>query len=107
MKRLFYCFIVLFIAACTPKEIINGGSGGNMMFNEMNGMYTIYQFDSMCVADTLPSDIRDWQTVSLKDYESNNKIVWFVYAKFLSDKDVLYRVERVGSDYRIIKRVVK
>jgi hypothetical protein len=70
----------------------------------MNGKYSIAQFDSMCVADTLPNDLSKWITMGVKDYETGEKVSLYSVYK----KNVVYRVEDTKDDsVKIIKRVVK
>jgi hypothetical protein len=105
MKKLFYLMISIILLSCTPKVIVdNNIFQGSSMKNDMNGKYSVAQFDSMCIADTLPRNLDDWENIGLKDYETKEKTMLFSANK----KNVIYKVEKICDDsVKIIKRVVK
>ena len=105
MKNIFYFIVSFLILSCTPKVIVNDNVFyGSSMLRTMNGKYSIAQFDSMCVADTLPNDLSKWITMGVKDYETGEKVSLYSVYK----KNVVYRVEDTKDDsVKIIKRVVK
>jgi len=104
MKRLVYLFITFLILSCNPKISNDNIFYGSVMFNAMNGKYSMAQFDSMCVADTLPRNMMDWEFLGLVDYESRQRVSLFSYYK----KNVVYRIEDTLDDsVKIIKRQVK
>ena len=108
MKKLFYLFVSLFILACTPKSIIGGteNMGNTMLFN-FNGKLSMKQFDSMCVADTLPRDFIEWKFLGLQDYESNKTVALFMYMKRNGKEETMYRAENTMDDsVKIIKRLI-
>jgi hypothetical protein len=108
MKKLFYLFVSLFILACTPKSIIDGTENmGNTMLLNFNGKLSMEQFDSMCVADTLPKSLMDWKFLGLKDYESNQRVSLFMYMKRNNKEEIMYRAENTMDDsVKIIKRLI-
>ena len=108
MKKLFYLFISLFILACTPKSIVDGNENmGNTMLLNFNGKISMAQFDSMCVADTLPKSLMDWKFLGLKDYENNERVSLYVYMKRNSKEEIMYRAEDTMDDsVKIIKRLI-
>lgn len=67
----------------------------------MNGKYSMKQFDSMCVADTLPKDLSKWIKFGAKDYETSERILFYSVYK----KNCVYKVEDTKDDsVRITKR---
>lgn len=105
MKRLFYLVFGVILLSCTPKVVVNDNVFyGNSMYRSMNGKYSIAQFDSMCVADTLPNDLSKWMVLYLKEYETGEKVSLHAIYK----KNVVYRVEDTKDDsVKITKRIVK
>ena len=108
MKKLFYLFVSLLILACTPKSIVDGNENmGNTMLLDFNGKISMTQFDSMCVADTLPKSLMDWKFLGLKDYENNERVSLYVYMKRNSKEEIMYRAEDTMDDsVKIIKRLI-
>lgn len=108
MKRLIFIFITFLIASCTPKYLLNEMDGkGDLMFRPMNGKYSFEQFDSMCVADTLPRSLDAWNFMGLKDYETGDKIYLYSYMKENGKDEVVYRIEKLKSDsVKITKRII-
>jgi hypothetical protein len=108
MKKLFYLFISLLILACTPKSIVDGNENmGNTILLDFNGKISMAQFDSMCVADTLPKSLADWKFLGLKDYESNQRVSLFMYMKRNNKEEIMYRAEETMDDsVKIIKRLI-
>ena len=75
MKKLFILLFGLMILSCNPKVIDNIDKGDKML-TTMNGKYSIAQFDSMCLADTLPRSLGEWQRFGAKDYESHQRHIY-------------------------------
>ena len=105
MKKLFYLVFFAFMLSCAPKIVVNDNIfDGDSMFNSMKGTYSKAQFDSMCVTDTLPIDLLEWEMMRLKEYESGEKVVLYSIYR----KNVVYRIERISNDsIKITKRQVK
>lgn len=69
--------------------------------------FTLYQFDSLCVADTIPPSLTKWKVADFYDYETNYKVLEFYYIKRLGNNESFYRLLKVDEEtYNIIKRVV-
>ena len=80
---------------------------GGTMIRTMNGNYSIAQFDSMCVSDTLPNDFSKWEVLWLKDDETGAKITLYIYMKESGKNESSYKVEKISNDsVKIIKRVI-
>lgn len=105
MKKIFYLIFGVMLMSCAPKVILNGNIfQGDTMKLDMNGKYSMTQFDSMCIADTLPRDLDNWVSLGLKDFESKEDATLFSANK----KNAVYKVEKIkGDSVKIIKRIVK
>lgn len=108
MKKLFYLLFGFMVLACSPKVINGGDEGlGNVMTNAINKKVSIAQFDSICLADTLPNKLTEWKFLGLKEYESHNRVSLFMYLKRNGKTESMYRVEDTMDDsVKIIKRVI-
>jgi hypothetical protein len=105
MKKLFILLFGLMILSCNPKVIDNIDKGDRML-NTMNGKYSIAQFDSMCVADTLPRSLSEWKRLGVKDYESHQRTYLYLYMKINGRNESVYKVEDTSDDsVKIIKRI--
>jgi hypothetical protein len=105
MKKLLYLVFCVFLISCAPKIVVNDNIfEGESMFNSMKGVYSKAQFDSMCVADTLPLNLLEWEMMWLKEYETGSEVTLYSIYK----KNVVYRVEKTANDsIKITKRQVK
>ena len=105
MKKSFYLVFFVFLISCAPKIVVNDNIfEGESMFNSMKGVYSKAQFDSMCVADTLPLNLLEWEMMWLKEYETGSEVTLYSIYK----KNVVYRVEKTANDsIKITKRQVK
>lgn len=110
------CLILLFsmmlVMCCKVQHNVSEfeyGDKGDTMLVTMFGSYSARQFDSLCNADTLPTDLDEWQTFAAKDYETRRSItVWF-YMKENGKFETVYKVEsfKDGDSMRITKREIK
>ena len=105
MKKIFYPILFLAILSCTPKVTVNDNIfNGTSMLRTMNGKYSMQQFDSMCIADTLPRDLSKWIKFNNRDYETSEEILFYSAYK----KNCVYKVEDTKDDsVKITKRVTK
>lgn len=105
MKKLFYLVFFTFLISCAPKIVVNDNIfEGESMLNSMKGVYSKTQFDSMCIADTLPINLLEWEMIWLKEYETGSEVTLYSIYK----KNVVYRVEKTANDsIKITKRQVK
>ena len=104
MKKIFYLLFVFAILSCTPKVLqTNDVYYGTSMVRSMNGNYSIGQFDSMCIADTLPVFLSEWESIYLKDFETSENICIYTITR----KNNTYKVEKINDDsVKIIKRSI-
>ena len=107
MKKIFVLILGFAMFGCNPKAI-ETIEKGDVMVNTMKGKYSMAQFDSMCVADTLPRSLAEWKFLGLKDYESNQRNSLFLYMKSNGRNESVYKVEQTMDDsVKITKRIIK
>ena len=106
MKKIFAFIVGFIVLSCNPK-IVNGIEKSKIISTTMKGKYSMAQFDSMCVADSLPRNLGYWDFLGLKDYESHERASLFFYIKNLGTDDVIYKVEETMDDsVKITKRLM-
>ena len=106
MKKSLGLLFGLMILSCNPK-ITDNINKSDRMLSAMNGKYSIAQFDSMCLADTLPRSLDEWQRFGAKDYESHQKTYLYLYMKTSGRNESVYKVEDTNDDsLKIIKRII-
>jgi len=109
MRKILYLLFAFTILGCSYKITTNGGEEnvGNTMLNSINKKFSMQQFDSLCIADTLPRKLSDWKFLGLKEYESNQRVSLFMYMKRDSLTESVYRAEDTMDDsVKIIKRII-
>jgi hypothetical protein len=107
MKKIFGLILGFALLSCTPK-ITESVEKGDIMVNTMKGKYSMAQFDSMCVADTLPRTLTEWKFIRLVEYESHERNALFLYMKSNGRYEVVYKVEETMDDsVKITKRIIK
>jgi uncharacterized protein YceK len=68
--------------------------------------FTRAQFDSICVADTIPMNLELWKAYSSRDYETSAVITEYMYIKRLGANEELFRLMIKEEDlYNIYKRI--
>lgn len=100
MKYL-YIFIICFLLGCGSPMWT---TLGDVQLVQYNKEYTISQFDSLCDADTISSELKNWETVPLLDEESKTPIKRYLYIK---DSSNLYILTVQDSIYNVSKRIVR
>lgn len=102
-----FCFLIS-IVSCTPKKWLYEGVDGTMK-NEILGVFTQQQIDSLCIADTLPINLGEWIPLLTRDYESGEKMQQYLFIKKHSSDETIYVITRYSDNenYRIQKRSVK
>ena len=70
--------------------------------------FSLYQFDSLCFADTLPRNFDKWvKNQNLYDYETNKPIEQYYYIKRLGPNESFYRLIIIDEEtYNVFKRVI-
>ena len=114
MRKITLAIIFLFIATfvnigCNSKKtIINETNNMSLMYNSFEKEFTYAQFDSICVADTIDNDIRNWYAFSSLDGETNEPFVEYLYIKSLGNNECTYRLYIIDNNtYKISKRIRK
>ena len=68
--------------------------------------FTHAQFDSICVADTIPANLDLWKAYFTRDFETNDVITEYLYIKRLGLNEELFRLMIKDEDtYNIYKRI--
>ena len=107
MRNILYIIMCILFISCNPK-VIEKIDKGDVMVNTMKGKYSYAQFDSMCIADTLPKSLTDWKFLGLMEYESRDKHSLFLYMKANGRYETVYKVEELMNDsVKITKRIIK
>ena len=107
MKKIFVFILGFVLLSCNPK-VIEKVEKGDIMINTMKGKYSYAQFDSMCVADTLPRELDEWKFLGLVDYETKGRHSLFLYMKSNGRNEIVYKVEEMMNDsVKITKRIIK
>ncbi len=110
MRKLLFTnlFLFLLMSCVTHKVISDDTEKGNIMMTVMKGKYSLAQFDSMCIADTIPNNFMEWQFLGLKDYESTKRVCLFYYVKYKGVYEAVYKIEETMDDsVKINKRIIK
>jgi hypothetical protein len=91
----------------TDKENTETTFGTTQNMYQVTHEYTMYQIDSMCVADMLPMKFEGWTCRTYTDYETNQYIVRYMYVKELNDNyEMIYIITPRGDIYVVSKRKV-
>jgi len=84
----------------------NSNEEGEKMF-AVTLTYNSRQLDSICVADTLITDIEKWLKSSYVDYETGKRTVKYTYIKRPNTKnEVTYVLVPIDTLYQITKRTI-
>lgn len=88
------------------NEPIVAGSIQNMYMITYD--FNAKQLDSLCVADTIPSDLTDgWLRKVYTDFETNKPVIRYMYIKELNDNyEIIYFVTPKDDMYIVSKRQV-
>lgn len=108
MKKIIWLVMfTLVIASCgTNKVSTEKYAGGNVMKNAFEAVFTNSQFDSICIADTLPSSLDLWHKMYYRDYETREAKTQYLFIKRLGKQESIYRLEPIDdSNYKITKRI--
>lgn len=86
-----------------PNEGVYGATAMRILYDKD---FTRVQFDSICVADTIPPDLKLWKSYSVRDYETGKPITEYMYIKRLGVSEELFRLMvKTENNYNIYKRV--
>ena len=106
-KILSLIFAIVFLCACgTKKAVVDEYVTGNVMKNAFESTFTYSQFDSICKADTIPVNLTDWHIVYIRDYETREVKIQYLFIKRLGKNESIYRLETIDdSKFKITKRI--
>jgi len=97
MKKIFLTIIGMLLTTCSPKIVMGDG----VVIDNMGGKISMAQFDSVCVADTLPRRLSDWEFLELRRYKNTRRASLFSYTK----KDgTIYKVLETMDDSVIMRK---
>lgn len=88
MKKLVIIFLLLLCSCGVPTWFT--------ISNHAMQEYSYTNIDSVCMVDSLPTDLSEWQQVNFKEYENKNRIT-----KYILIKDT---ITYIRTDSNIIKR---
>jgi hypothetical protein len=75
------------------------------MYNAYAQMFSVEQFDSICHADSLSCDLKDWHVIYYRDAETDKPTSQYLWMKTVSP-DIIYVVDNVREDSLfVVKRV--
>lgn len=99
-------FALVIVACGTNKVSSENYAGGKVMKNAFEAVFTSSQFDSICIADTLPSRFAFWHKMNYKDFETNQIKTQYLFIKRLGKQESIYRLEPIdGLHCKITKRI--
>ncbi len=106
-KILFIAFISFLFACGSTQKGIETNAYGSSMKNAFERLFTKPQFDSICVADSLPTDLNKWHKMQIRDFESKDGKDMYLFIKKLGLNEQIYRIEVIGENFKITKRETK
>lgn len=104
IKKIFIVFfIALGLTACGAMKKANEASRYQMIGIEMQ--INQAQLDSICIADTLVNNLKDWANAVYYDYETNTAVVKRTLVKGKGMEQTVYVIEILNdSTYTLSKR---
>lgn len=104
IKKIFIVFfIALGLTACGAMKKANEASRYQMIGIEMQ--INQAQLDSICIADTLVNNLKDWANAVYYDYETNTAVVKRTLVKGKGMEQTVYVIEILNdSTYMLNKR---
>lgn len=104
MRTLLYLVILLTTISCGFKPLYSTLMGNTMLI-VTDDIYNDLQLDSMCTVDSLPHNLKHWDSITTKDFEGNEYVIIHYTYRYTDSTDVLYKIEKLSDDaYKIIKR---
>ena len=107
MKKLLYIFMLFItIVSCSTPSWVQLGNG-NIMRNSYELDFTKSQFDSVCKAEDLPTDLSLWLSNHMRDYETKNPMYRYMFIKRMDSLEVLYILDLDNEKYNFTKRITE
>lgn len=107
MRKLLFGAILAFLAACGSQKQVTKVTYGMSMKNAFENVFSKAQFDSICFADSLPTDLKKWQKTQFRDFETSEGETMYLFIKRLGNGEQIYRLEERGDSFKITKREIK
>ena len=107
MKRIVITILIVIfaLASCGTSKKVTITDRPTSMRVLLDTTFTKFQFDSLCVADTINPNYKEWLVMSFVDYETNKVINEYTYIKTLNEDEIMYRLIIDETEYNIIKRL--
>ena len=107
MRKLLFGALLAFLVACGSQKQVSKETYGMSMKNAFENVFSKAQFDSICFADSLPTDLRKWQRTQFRDFETREGETMYLFIKRLGKGEQIYRLEERGDSFKITKREIK
>ena len=107
MRNILIICMLFLLVSCAVNNQVAHAIYGAVMKKSFKDTCNKEQFDSVCLADTLPNDLTKWKRMLFRDFESRKGENIYLFIKKLGKGEKIYRVEKIGSNFRITKREVK
>lgn len=108
IQKIFYLLLTAIILSCSSgKSISDGDVYSPIMKNAFEGIFTALQFDSICHADSLPTNVEKWQQMPIQDFETGDKKIEYLFIKSMGKNEQIYRLEKRNENYFISKRITQ
>ena len=104
MKNFIAFILILLVISCSPVSWMKIGNGNNMK-NSFNNEFTKDQFDSICIVDKLPNNLKKWDSLPLIDGENRSRAVKYMFIQRMDSLEVLYILKKINNKYKLNKRI--
>lgn len=79
---------------------------GVSMYNAFEKNFSEVQFDSICKADKLSNDLKQWYLFTSREGDTGDIFVEYMYIKNKLDQEIIYRlIPNKDNTYHITKRI--
>ena len=96
MKKIILLFIALLIYAC--------GGPSYLMTRNFDKYYNIYQVDSVCKVERIPSDLNKWSRMAMTD--DSTAFYQYMYRKVNDSTEFVWTITELDTVYRFKKRTL-
>lgn len=107
MKRIYIviisilCILLVTSVFCLPRDYHQ-----LQMYNEIEMVYSYYQFDSLCKVDRISNDLKEWDSVYFLEEETGQPICEYLYFNHHNDTTFVYTIsDLTDSTLFINKRI--
>ena len=92
---------MLFVLSCTPSKFTSVGYSD--MVSEYVNVYNKEQLDSVCKSEGIPSNLSQWLSLKIRDYETSRPICKYTY---IYKDSLMFVVEQDSIQYTLNKRFI-